>query len=299
MSKMRKIVSIVSLVVVMLLSKVQVCATQVVGAGSAFVSVDSYEVEEGVLVPGETITIKLVLKNSSEIANAENVVVTFESANYALLPIYGEDNQVHIKEIGADETVEIEVQAVVNSMYNMDMAQLVCHFNYMSGMNVMENLSAIYIPTYTSGKLVEEATVVASKATVGAKSLVSVRYKNASTTDIEDAKLILKGAIAEGQEEIILPIVEAGKSYARDYFVTFTETGIQSIEIMYEYQDTEGNTHTVECGNYKVNVTQDVETTVNDTTVEKMSGVNLVEGLLLAVTGVAAVIVVYIYIRKK
>lgn len=299
MKKMKKIISILSLAVVLLMSEMQAGATQLASAGSAFVSVESYEVEEGVLLPGETITINLVLKNSSETANAENVVVTFESANYALLPVYGEDNQVHIKEIEADDTVEIEVQAVVNSMYNMDMAQLVCHFNYVSGMNTLGNSSAIYIPTYTSGKLVEEATVVASKATVGAKSLVSVRYKNASTTDLEDAKLIIKGAIAEEQQEIVLPTVEAGKAYAKDYFVTFNESGIQTLEIQYEYKDEEGNAYTVDCGEYKVNVTEDLVSAGNDATVEKTSGAGFVEYLLLLVTGVAAVVVVVIYIRKK
>lgn len=301
MKKMKKIISILSLAVVLFLSEVQVSATQLSSANSAFVSVESYGVEEGVLIPGEQITIKLVLKNSSETTAAENVVVTFESANYALLPVYGEDNQIHIQEIKADDTVEVEVQAVVNSKYNMDVAQLVCHFNYISGMNTLGNTSAIYIPTYTTGNLIEEATIVASSATVGAKSLVSVRYKNASTTDLEDAKLIIKGAIAEEQQEIVLPTVEAGKSYSKDYFVTFSERGIQTLEIQYEYQDAEGNIYSVDCGKYRVNVTDDLSATGNDVTVEKTAGRKngVFEYIILVMAGIAAVTISIIYIKKR
>lgn len=296
----KKIVSSVLLISSMLIPTITTHAAQMSSAESAVVNVESYEVEEGVLTPGEQVTINLVLKNNSKTVSAENVVLTLESANYALLPIYGEDNQVYVGTIEADGTKEVSVKATVNTEYNTEAAQLKIQFSYISGATPLSNNTAIYIPTYASGNLIAESTIVSGNTTVGARTLLSVKYRNASTADIADIKLMIDGNIAEDNKEISLPTASAGKSYMNDYYVAFTESGIQTLTIQYQYTDEQGNKYVTDCGSYKVNVTNDVtDGSVATVVKEGTNSSLLIKFIMLTVVGVAVLAVIVIYLRKR
>lgn len=297
----KKIVSSVLLIVSMLIPTITTYAAQMSSAESAVVNIESYEVEEGVLTPGEQVTLNFTLKNNSKTVPAENVVLTLESANYALIPVYGEDNQVYVGTIEAGSTKEVSVKAAVNTSYNTDAAQLKIQFSYVSGATPLSNSTAVYIPTYASGNLIAESTIVAGNTTVGARTLVSVKYKNASTAEIADVNLILDGNIAEENKKIALPTADAGKSYTDDYYVTFTESGIQTLSIQYQYTDTQGNNYVIDCGTYKVNVTNEVANDSTATIVQEGTNTTsmLVKFVLLTVVGVAALAVIVFYLRKR
>ena len=275
-------------------------AAEMSSGNSAIVSIESYKVEEGSLNPGEEITINLKLKNNSTVTPAQNVMITFDSANYALIPVYGEGNQAFVDYIAPNDTVELSVKATVNTLYNADMAHLKCHFSYMSGTECLNNETTLFIPTYVSGNLISESVVVAENATVGVDTLVSVRYKNSSSTDITDAKLIIDGNINEESKEIELPIADAGKTYTDDYNVSFEKNGIQTLTIQYAYTDAQGNSYITDCGEYKVNVSKGVQQ-YSDAVIKEENG--LVEQaarfMLLAIAGVIIVIVVTRYIKKR
>ena len=197
----KRIASAVMMCAVLCLCAEKVNATEIAGADSAIISVEAYEIEEGALVAGEEVTINLTVKNNSAVTDAQNVMVTFDSANYALMPVYGEGNQVYIGNIPAGAAKDITLRAAVNRTYNADAAQLKCYFSYASGSSSLNNTTTIIIPTYISGNLIADSTVVAGNATVGVNSLVSVKYKNASSVDITDAKLVIEGNIQEDTEQ--------------------------------------------------------------------------------------------------
>lgn len=297
----KKIVSSVLLIGSMLISTITSYAAQMSSAESAVVNIESYEIEEGVLTPGEQVTLNLTLKNNSKTVPAENVVLTLESANYALLPVYGEDNQVYVGTIEADGTKKVSVKATVNTEYNTDAAQMKIQFSYISGVTPLSNSTAIYIPTYASGNLIAESTVVSGSTTVGARTLVSIKYRNASTADIADAKLVIEGNIAEENKEIVLPTASAGKSYTGDYYVTFSESGIQTLSIQYQYTDSQGNNYVTDCGAYKVNVTNEIASENTATVVRE--GTNTasmaVRFIMLTIVGAAVLAVIVIYLRKR
>ena len=297
----KRIAGAIMMCAVLCLSVQSVKATEIAGADSVIISVESYEVEEGALVAGEQVTIDLTVKNNSTVTNAQNVMVTFDSANYALLPIYGEGNQVYIGDVAAGATKTISVKAAVNSMYNADAAQLKCYFNYASGSAALSNATTITIPTYISGNLIAESTVVAGNATVGVNSLVSVKYKNASSVDITDAKLVIEGTIQDGNKEIELPTVAAGKTYTGDYYVNYTESGIQTVKVQYQYSDTQGNTYVTDCGEYKVNVTTDVSEQTSDAVVSKEADTTarMVQLIFAGIFGIVIVVVIVLYVKKR
>ena len=95
----KRIASAVMMCAVLCLCAGKVNATEIASADSAIISVEAYEIEEGALVAGEEVTINLTIKNNSTVTDAQNVMVTFDSANYALMPVYGEGNQVYIGRI--------------------------------------------------------------------------------------------------------------------------------------------------------------------------------------------------------
>ena len=128
-----------------------------------------------------------------------------------------------------------------------------------------------------------------------------MKYKNASSVDITDAKLVIEGNIQEDSKEIELPTAAAGKTYTGDYYVNYLESGIQTLKIQYQYTDAQGNAFVTDCGEYKINVTNDVvEQTSNAVVSQETSGASRVVQLGMAgLLGIIIIIVVVLYIKKR
>lgn len=255
------------------IQNIDVHATQIASAESAVIDIETYEVVEGTLSAGGQITLKLRVKNNSDVSDAHNTVVTFESANGALAPVYGDDNQIFIGTIPAGQTIDVVVDAVVHSQYKADAAQMGCYFNYVSGVVALSNAVVISIPTNVSGNLTVDTVNVAENATVGVNSLVSIRCKNNGTYAIADAKLIIAGAVQEESKEIALPTIGPGKTVAEDCYVRFAEAGVQDVKIEVQYTDSKENVCIIEGGNHKVKVTSNIDESGYDAVVEQVEGV--------------------------
>lgn len=280
---------------------VTVHATQLASAESAVVDIEAYEVEEGALNAGEQITLNLKLKNNSELTDAKNAVVTFESMDGALAPIYGDDNQIYVGTIPAGQTVNVMIEAVVNKQYKADATPLKCYFTYVSGASALNNTVVINIPTNVAGILQAESVVVAENATVGVNALVSVRCKNGGTTTITDAKLVVTGNVQEDNKEILLPAISEGKTIAEDYYVSFVESGIQNLQLELQYTDTKGKVCTIDCGEYKVNVTDKMTGTNYDAVVEQTEGTSAIV-LKMILLGAAVCMIAGVtlgYLKKR
>lgn len=285
-----------------LISDRMVMAAPVTSASSAVVGIRSYEVLEGSLNPGEEVTLKLVLENNSKVMAAENVVLTYDADGNKIFPVYGEGNQVYVGNIEASGTKTIELSLMVAKDYHADMVVMNINMDYVTAGTIVTNNVTLNIPAYVLGKLVSESVVVASNATVGVNSLVSIRCKNEGTSDISDAKLIVEGMVEENSKEIVLPILSAGKTYTQDYNVRFAESGIQTIQLSYQYTDKQGMMYTVECGEYKVNVTNAVNTMGNSTVIVEQtnSGNSIMLQLILLAGAAAAIVAVSVmYIKKR
>lgn len=285
-----------------LISDRMVMAAPVTSASSAVIGIRSYEVLEGSLNPGEEVTLKLVLENNSKVMAAENVVLTYDADGNKIFPVYGEGNQVYVGNIEASGTKTIELSLMVAKDYHADMVVMNINMDYVTAGTIVTNNVTLNIPAYVLGKLVSESVVVASNATVGVNSLVSIRCKNEGTSDISDAKLIVEGMVEENSKEIVLPILSAGKTYTQDYNVRFAESGIQTIQLSYQYTDKQGMMYTVECGEYKVNVTNAVNTMGNSTVIVEQtnSGNSIMLQLILLAGAAAAIVAVSVmYIKKR
>ena len=302
---MKKIIKSICLGILMMcilcVQNTDVYATQIASADSAVIDIETYEVVEGTLSAGGQITLKLRVKNNSEVSDAHNTVVTFESANGALAPVYGDDNQIFIGTVPAGQTMDVVVDAVVSTQYEADAVQMRCYFNYVSGVVALSNAVVINIPTNVSGNLTVDAINVAENATVGVNSLVSIRCKNNGTYAITDAKLVITGAVEEESKEIVLPTIGAGKTVAEDCYVRFAEPGVQDVKIEVRYTDSKENVCIIEGGNHKVKVTSNIDESGYDAVVEQVEGVgSMVKKIVLL--GAAALMIMGVmvsYFKKR
>lgn len=275
-------------------------ATPISGGDSAVLEVSSYEVEEGSLNAGEQITLNLAIHNCSSVTTAQNCILTFSATDDTLYAVYGEDNQVYLGTLAPNATKEVSISLLVSESYNSEMAVLKLTFNYASSGNTLENAIVLNIPTYATGQLTSESVIVAGSATVGVNALVSVRCKNSGNTDITEAKLVFDGNVEDGCKEIILPTISAGKTCSQDFYVRFAESGIQTLGVAYEYTDSQGNSYTVDCGEYVVNVTNSTETmgSTNIVVQQSSSSTYVMQIVLLAAALVAAAAAVVIYFKR-
>lgn len=299
---MKLIICSILMLCTILASNGAVMAAPVTSANSAVVGIRSYEILEGSLNPGEEITLKIILENNSKVMAAENVVLTYKVEGDKIFPIYGEGNQVYVGNIEAAGAKEVELGLMVAKDYRADMVVMNIGMDYVSAGTIVTNDVTLNIPAYALGKLVSESVVVASNATVGVNALVSIRCKNEGTTDISDAKLIIDGNVEEESKEIPLPILSAGKTCTQDYYVRFAESGIQTIQLAYQYTDNQGAMYTVDCGEYKVNVTNAIDAAGNSTVViEQMNSGSsiMLQFVLLIGAAVAIVAVSVMYIKKR
>lgn len=303
MKKMMKMIICSMLILcTMLASNGVVMAAPVTSASSAVVGIRSYEILEGSLNPGEEVTLKIVLENNSKMMTAENIILTYDVEGNNIFPVYGEGNQVYVGNIEATGTKVVELSLMVAKDYRADMIVMNIGMDYVSAGTIVANHVTLNIPAYVLGKLVSESVVVASNATIGVNSLVSIRCKNEGITDISNAKLVIDGKVEEESKEISLPILSAGKTYTQDYYVRFAESGIQTIQLAYQYTDNQGVMYTVDCGEYKVNVTNAVDAAENNTVVVEQTNSGdsvMLQIILLAGAVIAIVVVSVIYIKKR
>lgn len=110
---MRKIIKAV-LGVVMMLSLLwtnnsDALATGVTEIVKPYIIVESYQVSEGRIIPGEKFTLTLNLKNSSEIATATDVLIDIENP-YGVAPVYGTVSQKYIGNIEPAQSVQVSFE---------------------------------------------------------------------------------------------------------------------------------------------------------------------------------------------
>ena len=226
-----------------------------VAAGSpAFIDIDSFSIDSGVLIPGKDAKLCLNLHNLSKTASAENVVLTITDLSGQVFPVYGTDNQYPIGQLDKDETKAVEIPlSVSNGFYSSDL-DLECSFIYTSESGQASNTLHIVLPSTDSSPVVVKNLDISRDAILNSKTLLNITLWNNSSENISDARLLIDGAVSDESKEIPLSTLNSQQNYADDCHVVFTESGSQQITIRLQYTDLNGQTRESELGNYVVNV---------------------------------------------
>lgn len=262
----------------------------------AIVEIADYTIDGGILEAGKEITINLTLNNTSRNTAATSVMMTLTSNSGMIYPVYGNSNQIYVGSIGAGDSKTIAVPVTISEQFTGDMADLTCEFNYESSGSVMNNSATIVIPTSGGNTIGVKSIDVSSHAIVNGKSLLSFNYVNLSSKNITDAVLTVEGNVSSNSKKIKLDTIYAGKSYAHDYYVTFTKAGNQEINVKLSYTDIDGETVETDLGNYSVTVSKESEMAEVST---PNTIITWIGRAIAVIAGLAVVFVVVVYIKKR
>ena len=265
------------------------------GSLVAIVEVESYTIDGGMLEAGKDVTVNFNLHNTSNSSSATSIIMTMSSASGMIYPVYGTDNQIYVGTIGAGETKTVSVPVTVSSFFRVDSVDITCQFDYMTLNNKMANSSTIVIPASGGTTLGVKSIDLSSHAIVNGKSLLSFRYANNSEVNITDAKLVIEGNVSNSSKSIKLDTVYAGKSYNKDFYVTFVQDGDQEIKVTLEYTDIDGKEVSTSLGTYRILVSKETEEEVVPTGNRMLSlAGKAVAGIVL----IGAACLTFIYIKK-
>lgn len=267
------------------------------GLSTAVIEVESYTIEGGLLEAGKDITVNLTLHNLSSKAGATNVMITTSSASGMIYPVYGKDNQVFVGTIPAGGTQVVEIPLSISPKFNADYVDFTCKFDYQTGGTKASNTSTMMIPTSGGSTVNVKSVSLSSRASVNAKTLLSISYSNNSDTNISDARLLIDGKVSTDSQFIKLGTIRAGKNYSEDLHVTFTEEGSQEISIKLAYTDVTGETVEIDLGNHVVSVGEELATTKNGYGYNRTLA--LVGKLVAAVALLIAAVCTLFYFKKK
>ena len=264
---------------------------------NSVVEVESYSIEAGYLEPGEEATISLSLHNANKHTAANGLVVIASSESRMVYPKYGEDNTFYVGKLDANESTTVTIPVVVMSGIDTEFLDFTCVLVYECGGKQITNSSTMVLPVKTDYDLTVNSLDVSAHATVNSKSLLSISCTNNGTESIDDAILTVDGNVSEASGRIVLGSIAAGKTYTKDYNVIFTEAGEQKISITLSYTDKNGESATIDVGNYTVIVGEESQlgqdTTVNNEALDKVGKIIAVIALL------AAFVVSLVYIKKR
>ena len=233
--------------------------------------VESYEIVEGQLAKGETFTLQIKVRNTNAYADAYNVVTTYliDSDNIRLVEEVA--NQKYDAVIPAGKTVSYQYKCEVLETFSMDTAIINFQFSYENkyGINYT-NASMITPKIHKSCVLTVHSLSVADSVIVGAKALVNVRYSSSGTSSVKNPTMIIEGNIMGGKKEVALADLTGSEQRSLDYYVNFSESGQQTLQISFRYLDENGKEYTldkqefvVNVNHYQVTVTSDDKTSVN------------------------------------
>ena len=228
---------------------------------NSVVEVESYEVVEGYIEAGKEATVNLTLHNANRRTSADSIVVAVSSASGMVYPTYGNDNQFFVGSLEADGTTTVSIPVVVNSSFNGEYVDFTCNIVYVSSGKQITNTSTMILPARDSNTIIVSSVDVSAHAKVNNKSLLSVSYYNKSTENVNDASLQIAGNVSDASKTIDLGTVSGGKTYTEDCNIIFTESGEQTISIILNYSDIDGDLEQLDLGTFKVNVEDESSST--------------------------------------
>jgi hypothetical protein len=264
---------------------------------NSVVEVESYEIEDGYIRAGKENIIKLKIKNANKHSAVTGLVAVVSSSSGLIYPKYGIDNQFVVGSLAGGASATIEIPVVAASKLAGEYVDFTCNLNYAIGGVKLSNSSTMILPTQNMSAVVINTIDMSANASLNGKSLLSISYSNNSAENVNDAVLVVTGSVSNETRLIDLGSVAAGKSYNKDCFITFTETGEQTVTIALEYTTGNGERVEHELGSYIVNV---VEQNAPDQTAGALNPVFILVGRIVSVVAVlVAAIVIFVYVKKR
>ena len=288
-------IALVALVFMLPCFKGEANATEVVSL--PVIVVEKYQVTNDKIIPGESTTLTLFLKNCSKTTAAENVIVDISNPK-GILPVYGTVSQVYVDKIAAGETKEVSVEYLAEKSLDTTFVDL-------SITMVVNSVAANYVTLRIPAGMDVPVSIISEKfpesVMVGENVTAALTFEVLGDENVKNVSHILSIAgepVANGTIGTVTP----GTTRTQNTMVSFDEPGEYLVEIAIEYMDKTGQIQTYVVGTKKISVFESDKdgnpvSFDNDDTQDE----GMYKSLLLGLGGVAilVVLVVVILLRRK
>lgn len=268
---------------------------------------DSCNITKGVPIPGEKITLTLVLKNTSMQMDLKNILITYFVKDDVFYPTDGDTNQISIANIQAGATQKVDIIMEIGKNLNADLTWLNFEFQYQdSQLQKYYSESDIQLNIEDMSYLDVFGVAVVDTTQFGSKTLISVNYGNVGEKDISEVIMKIEGDIPKKQKTVDLKVVPAGTRESLDYYVDLQSTGEQKLRISFSYKDPQGKKVKIEPKEYVVKILSESEEvakeemdTHDDDSYQPETYLRLIGVLVFAVVLIIGVLILARILKQK
>lgn len=226
----------------------------------ALVTLENYDVLEGVVAQGEIITLSLTFKNKSMVS-AEDVMIYAYNPNGDIFPIFGEENPLYIGDLGPGESYQREATICVSeNLIKNNYLQLNFSTAYLDN-EFGEKTNSVFlsIPIADECRLKLNNISIASKFSVLQTGIISINYRNTGKKTINSLGIRIKGNIEGDALEYYIDSLGVEIENNIDCYIKFLKAGDQDISLEAFYTDDDGTKHILDSESITVTVADSIE----------------------------------------
>lgn len=222
---------------------------------SPYIMLESYEISNEKIVPGEDFTLTLTLKNYSVSATAKNVLVDISNPA-GIAPVYGTVSQTWVEEMRPGETATVSFDYTSSVDITGDYLDF-----YITMVGEVTNYITLRAPVGSDSPFSVLAVSIPEQLGVNSISSASVSFRVLGDENVRNVAMefILNG---ESVSKSSIGILTAGTTRTQSISVTGFAPGQFNAELILYYDDETDQTQSVVVGSAIVDVINDIETDV-------------------------------------
>lgn len=280
--------------------------TAVAARKNAKVLLTSYEVTKGKVIEGGSIELALTFENASKNLDAEDIVISMETADSLIYPVYGESNQIYIDKIPVKGKKVVKVKCdIAPSLKEAHAIKMNFTIEYTDKNNRSnKNNTFVLLPAVQECVMSIKSLSIGERATKGSKLLISVVCANIGIVEIQNVVMNIEGDILEDQKSVNIGNIAVNGQQAFDSYVNFQSTGTQILKINFKYTDAEGHKFKTEVEEYKVEVEEGIIASIQPSEeakekIKSAGGISLWKVCMLGVGAIVCILLIVFFIKRK
>lgn len=201
----------------------------------------NYESETGndYIMAGETFSLKMVLRNTSDEVPVENVLVKLTAPEQFTLT--NSSNTIYLKQLGAGGSIEKElnIRAKSNAPAGSHAIAIEFSFEYLDNEERLEGTTSesIAIPVIQRDRFEVGEPEPPMMMYVGEESGIELTFVNKGTTDVRNITAVINGNIQNPGQSQYIGNLPAGEESSASFSFAAVEAGLVKASITLSYED--------------------------------------------------------------
>lgn len=223
------------------------------GYGQAVLGITGYSVTKEKIVPGESFTLTIDIKNYSKTTEATSVIVDMYNP-VGVAPVYGTSPSFYVERIGAGETKTLEIEYdSFTSIYSDTL-----DFGVNAAYGIKSFYTTLRIPVGTDSPFSIVASYLPEQLSAWQTANASLTFKVLGDTNISNVAFILR---EDGTDFVnsVLGVMTAGSSKTHSIAFALGTTGIHNIDMILQYTDEDGQLQEMTVMSTQMNVVEYVD----------------------------------------